>query len=138
MDRQPTQSNVAETVHPSERLDGSGVLIVEDEPFIALDLAAAVEDAGGSVVGPAPTVELAIRLAEVSTIKAAVLDVDLPDGQIGPVLELLDRRGIVVLIHTGVGLSLEQRQRFAHVPVYAKPTPTAKLVQELAKRLQSQ
>ena len=31
---------------------GTPILIVEDEPFIALDLAMAVEDAAGTVVGP--------------------------------------------------------------------------------------
>ena len=37
-------------------LGGSLVLIAEDQVFIALDLALAVEDAGGEVAGPVASV----------------------------------------------------------------------------------
>ena len=45
-------------------LAGLKVLIVEDEPFIALDLAFAVEEAGGIPLGPAPSVAQALKLIE--------------------------------------------------------------------------
>ncbi len=44
------------TPNPSDTFEDTRVLIVEDEPFIAWDLAQAVESAGGVVVGPAATV----------------------------------------------------------------------------------
>jgi hypothetical protein len=45
-------------------LNQVSVLIVEDEPFIALDLAMAVEEARGKVIGPAGSVCEALMLIE--------------------------------------------------------------------------
>ena len=45
-------------------LTGSLVLVAEDQIFIALDLALAVEDAGGEVAGPVASVENALALIE--------------------------------------------------------------------------
>jgi DNA-binding NtrC family response regulator len=114
----------------SDRLDDTRVLIVEDEPFIAWDLAQAVESAGGVVIGPAATVAHALALIQASVLEAAILDVHLPDGHIGPVLESL-RRHVAVVIHSGVGLPHEVAERFPHVPVYFKPTPSEVLTTRL-------
>ncbi|KKM08324.1 hypothetical protein LCGC14_1725010, partial [marine sediment metagenome] len=84
-------------------LAGLTVLIVEDEPFIALDLAFGVEEAGGVPLGPASSVAQALRLIENELPDAAIVDVDLPDGKIGPVLAVLRPR-VPVVVHTGVGL----------------------------------
>jgi CheY-like chemotaxis protein len=111
------------------------ILIVEDEPFIALDLVFAVEDAGGQPVGPAASVRQALALVEAGGIDAAILDVDLADGHSVPVLEALTARDVPVLIHTGIGLPQDSRESFPSVPVYSKPTPAAVLVAELAQLL---
>lgn len=112
------------------RFDDVRILIVEDEPFIASDIAQAVESAGGVVVGPAATVAQALALVQASVLEAAILDVNLPDGHIGPVLESL-RQHVAVIIHSGVGLPQKVRDRFPHVPVYFKPTPAEVLVTRL-------
>ena len=61
-------------------LNQVSVLIVEDEPFIALDLATAVEEAGGKVIGPAGSVLAGFRrenrsgpMATGKQLKAAIL-----------------------------------------------------------------
>ena len=118
------------TQNSSASFDGTRVLIVEDEPFIALDLAQAVESAGGIVIGPAATLAQALDLIHVSVLEAAILDVNLPDGHIGPVLESL-RQHVAVVIHSGVGLPDAFRKRFAHIPVYLKPTPAEILTKRL-------
>jgi ActR/RegA family two-component response regulator len=92
-----------ETSNTETHMNRARVLIVEDEPFIAFDLVHAIEDAGGEPVGPASTIEEALALIDANGIKAAILDVDLPDGHIGPVLEALSGT-IPIVVHTGVGL----------------------------------
>jgi DNA-binding NtrC family response regulator len=118
----------------ADRFDDARILIVEDEPFIAWDLAQAVESAGGIVIGPAATLAQALALVQASVLEAAILDVNLPDGHIGPVLETL-RPHVAVIIHSGVGLPPEIRERFPSVPFYFKPTPTGVLTTRLASSL---
>jgi CheY-like chemotaxis protein len=117
------------------RLDQFRILIVEDEVFIALDLLHAVEDAGGEAVGPATTLAQALVLIAADGLHGAILDANLPDGHIGPVLEAL-RPEVAVVVHTGVDLPRELKQRFAHIPVFIKPTPPAVLTGHLATLLQ--
>jgi DNA-binding response OmpR family regulator len=118
---------------PTQTLENIRVLIVEDELFVALDLVEAVESAGGIAVGPAANVSAALRLLDADGIEAAILDVNLPDGHIGPVLEALKTSAVVV--HTGVGLPQELSARFPHVLVYSKPTSPEILTTALARQL---
>lgn len=111
-------------------LAGLRVLIVEDEPFIALDLAFGVEEAGGVPLGPASSVAQALRLIENELPDAAIVDVDLPDGKIGPVLAVLRPR-VPVVVHTGVGLPQALREAHPELLVCTKPTAPS----ELARRL---
>lgn len=69
------------------------ILIAEDEPFVALDLAIAVENAGGVPVGPAGSVREALALIASSEV-AAILDVNLSDGDVFPAIQVLIDRSI--------------------------------------------
>jgi len=75
-------------------LNQVSVLIVENEPFIALDLATAVEEARGKVIGPAGSVREALMLIERHLVQAAVLDVNLSDRDVTPIAELLIEGGV--------------------------------------------
>lgn len=76
-------------------LKGKQILVVEDEPLIALDLADLIEEAGGSVVGPAYTLAQAQALVDVAPrIDGALLDIDLGKNLIWPVATVLHDRGI--------------------------------------------
>lgn len=118
-------------------MDGRRVLIVEDEPFIAFDLADAIESAGGAVVGPAMSVREALALVESGQVEAAILDVNLPDGDAGPVIAALAAKGILLLVHTGAGLTPELRSRYPGLRVFAKPTPPPVLAEIIASSLAS-
>lgn len=60
------------------------ILIVEDEPLIALDLEAILEDAGHTVVGIAASMRRALELASVAVpFDLAIMDIDLMDGRRG-------------------------------------------------------
>ena len=107
------------------------MLVAEDEPFIALDVALAVEDAGGTVAGPAATVKEALALIASRQIVAAILDVNLADGDISPVAEALIDAGIPIILQTGIGLPPELAARFPDLVVHIKPCLAALLVDEL-------
>ncbi len=113
-----------------DNLNGARVLIVEDEPFIALDIAFGVEQAGGVAIGPASTVAEALDLLRSDWPDGAIVDVDLPDGTIGPVLAAL-RPQVPVVVHTGVGLPAALREDHADLTVFSKPTSPAVLVRSL-------
>lgn len=57
------------------------VLIVEDEPIVAMDLAEMVEGWGHNVVGPASKRANGVALAESEDIDFAILDVNLGRGE---------------------------------------------------------
>ncbi len=121
---------IVSTPNSSGKFNDSRVLIVEDEPFIAMELALAVEAAGGVVIGPAASVAEALAIVHASVLEGAILDFNLPDGHVGPVLEIL-RPHVAVVIHSGVGLPPEVRERFPNVPVYFKPTPVEVLTMRI-------
>jgi len=107
------------------------VLVAEDEAFIALDLALAIEDAGGEVIGPAASVKEALALIDGRTVTAAILDVNLADQDISPVAEVLLTLGIPVILQTGIEAPPELMARFPDLVVHIKPCVAAKLVAEL-------
>jgi DNA-binding NtrC family response regulator len=113
-------------------LNQASVLVAEDEPFIALNLALAIEDAGGVVAGPAGSVREAMALLESTPVSAAILDVNLADGDISPVLEALVERGTPLIIHTSVALPEALAARAPGVVVRIKPCLAPLLVAQLA------
>jgi len=112
-------------------LNNALVLIAEDESFIALDLALAIEDVGGTVVGPAATVEEALALINGQTVAGAILDVNLGAQEISPVAEILLDLKIPVILQTGVGVPPALAARFPDLIVHTKPCIAAKLVAQL-------
>ncbi len=112
-------------------LTGSLVLVAEDQIFIALDLALAVEDAGGEVAGTVASVENALALLETRPITAAILDSNLTDGDITPVATLLLDAHIPIIIQSGVGIPPELAMRFPDLVVFIKPYVAADLVSKL-------
>jgi hypothetical protein len=83
-------------------LSGRRILVVEDEFFIAQDVLGVVASMGAIVVGPATTLEKAMRLASSDdTLDAAILDVHVHGELIFPVAELLIGRGVPFVLATG-------------------------------------
>ena len=73
-------------------LDGQKVLVVEDEPIIALMLEGALLDAGARVIGPASTVQQALALLKQHTPAVATLDFNLggePSTEVANALDAL-------------------------------------------------
>jgi DNA-binding NtrC family response regulator len=102
-------------------LSGEHVLVAEDECVIALDLTDMLESAGATVIGPAATVREALRLAMSEAVDRALLDFNLADGEVTPVLELLAAKGVPMVIYTGRGLPPELASQHPDLTVLRKP-----------------
>jgi DNA-binding response OmpR family regulator len=81
-------------------LDGRSILIVEDEPLVALDIAYAFQAAGAHIIMER-TLPSALLAAENSGLSAAILDHGLGDGDSSQLCKRLTERGIPFVVHTG-------------------------------------
>jgi CheY-like chemotaxis protein len=110
------------------------ILVVEDEPIVALSLQDTLEDLGFVVVGPAFRVASALVLARGEAIDAAILDVNMAGEDSYGIAEALRARGIPYLFATGYGRQgLEAGHE--HVPVLQKPYREAQVSAGLAALL---
>ena len=113
-------------------LHGQTILIVEDEPFIALDMEATLSAAGAEVISALHMGE-AFEAAQNANISAAVLDVNLGEGDCAPLCEVLTQQQVPFIFHTGYmdGGPLAKWLR----PVVLKPATQDELVDCLAGAL---
>ena len=109
------------------------ILIVEDEPIIAMDLADAVSELGGGVVGPFATVWEAFASLEHNAISGAILDATLQDRDITPLAAHLIGRDIPIVIHSGTGLPKELAALHPDLAVIAKPATSSWVTSRLAR-----
>jgi hypothetical protein len=65
-------------------------------------------------------------------ISPVVLDVNLSDRDVTPVAELLIEGGVPVIFYSGLDLPAALRERYPSAPAYKKPTPSLRLLNELA------
>jgi hypothetical protein len=87
------------------------------------------------VVGAAGTVAAALALLGHQDVSGAILDANLPDGELTPVAILLIERGVPVIIYSGLGAPDELRKLYPDVPVYLKPTGCDRAVKSLVKTM---
>lgn len=90
-------------------LENRRILVVEDDPIVALDLQSILEAAGATVVGPAYELSEAVSLIEASEVDAAVLDYRLRAGDTLPLVRVLRERRIPFLFLTGDPGSLVEK-----------------------------
>lgn len=109
------------------------VMIVEDEPLIAMALEMLVQDEGGVVVGPYATVASALAgVAGAQRIDVAMLDCNLGNDPVWPVADALAGRGITFAFTSGQGAK-DIPQRFAGEVILVKPMPD-QLVRRFLRR----
>ena len=81
-------------------LGGCSILVVEDEPLIAMDVVQGLE-AAGAAVSVARTLKDALDKVEAPELSAAVLDHRLRDGDSSQICERLDAKNIPFVIYSG-------------------------------------
>ncbi len=97
---------------------GLRVLVVEDEPVVAMCLEDILETLGCETIGPAGRLAEGLALAEREELGAAILDINLAGERSTPIAEMLRRRGVPVVFASGYGAAPEG---FEHLPLIAKP-----------------
>jgi PAS domain S-box-containing protein len=84
-------------------LQGKRILVIEDEPLVAMDVESSLTAAGCKVVGPAATLERAKLLIEESDCDAVLLDVNLAGQPVDELATLLTRNNCPFAFVTGYG-----------------------------------
>jgi ActR/RegA family two-component response regulator len=117
----------------NNNLERRRILIVEDDHFIAAEVARAFQAYGADVVGPVPTLATAFELvASDQSIELAVLDINLRGEMVYPLAEALENRGVPFVFATGYDASALP-DRFRHVPLLTKPADFVDIASELSR-----
>ena len=113
-------------------LTGRVILIVEDEPAIAMDLQDAFANHHARII-TAYRLERALELARVATLSAAVIDFSLAASNNGSLLSLLKAREVPFAFFTG--RSAQELGAWQHVPCIRKPAHPDDVVRLVARLL---
>ena len=113
-------------------LQGQRLLVVEDDYFIAVELARSLEMLGAEVVGPMASVADAMEAlaGQSHGLDGAILDIHLGEERVYPVADELMARGLPFVFLTGYDAVVIPYQ-YAHVRRCDKPVDTRLLVQIL-------
>ena len=84
-----------------KRLEGKRILVVEDEPLLAMDIAGQLEDAGATVIGPAGTAAAALNLIEQYRFHGALLDANLAGNPVDDIAAALVQNNIPFVFVSG-------------------------------------
>ncbi len=108
------------------QLSGCRVLLVEDDFFIQLDMQNLLEGAGANVTAASTVAEGMDRAR--AEYDAAVLDIRLPDGEVFPVADALDRKHTPIIFHSGNIDLIDLRSRFPNAVALSKPVDEEHLI----------
>ena len=106
------------------------ILIVEDNAYAALDLAAAVEEYGGIVAGPVATTDEALAIVAVSPVSAAIVDADV--ANIAMVAQMLEVSGVPLVVQAGSRLKPGIAQRVDQAAILYRPVDPRMVVSMLS------
>jgi PAS domain S-box-containing protein len=96
------------------------VLLVEDEALVGIMIQECLTEFGFQITGPVCTASEALSAAKDGHFDAAILDINLGDGSVYRVAEILSARGVPFIFVTGYD-SGSVDSRFQEVPVLQKP-----------------
>lgn len=114
-------------------LSGRRILIVEDDFFIAMDMADLLRSHGADVLGPVGRVNQAVAFvaANAGGLDAVVLDMNLHGLKSYPVADALIEQGVRFVFTTGYSADAVEAAYRGH-PRCEKPVNTKALLEALA------
>ncbi len=105
--------------------------------MIALLLEAALADENCTIIGPFNSVAQATPTDHTEPLDFALLDVNVTDGKIYPIAEILESRGIPFILLSGYGDG-DIPEHYRHWPMAAKPFSIEPLINRICTTLHSQ
>lgn len=115
-------------------LAGRRILVVEDEPLLAMMIEDLLSEIGCIVVGPASHLAAAQAIAGEAELDGALLDVNLGAEQVYPVADCLRRRGVPFVFVTGYGRHGLDTAYALH-PTIQKPFKPSSFPREVVRAL---
>jgi DNA-binding response OmpR family regulator len=116
----------------STSLAGRSILVVEDEPLIALDIGQAFENSD-AIIFRARSLSDAARLVESKALSAAVVDFGLGGHNADALCARLKERNIPFVVHSGYQRTSDECHGGIIIP---KPAAPAELVTAIVKLLE--
>jgi CheY-like chemotaxis protein len=117
-------------------LAGKHMLVVDDEPLLAFDMADLLQLHGARIAGTCTTLEEAVRLIDSGEpIDAAVLDIQIGGDEVWPCARRLRERGIPFLFVSALCGIRPLPAQFADRPFLGKPLNRSRLREALRKLL---
>jgi CheY-like chemotaxis protein len=118
-------------------LSGRRVLVIEDEYFLADDIAHALRKLGASIVGPTGELEEASNLLERNAaIDGAVVDINLRSDMAFPLARTLRARKVPFVFTSGYDRKSIDVE-FGDVRLWEKPLNIAAMARDLADMINS-
>jgi CheY-like chemotaxis protein len=112
-------------------LTGHSILVLEDEPLVALDVVENLQNAGAKVV-VAHTLADALKLVKLTEFSAAVLDFRLGSDDCAEICFMLRERGISFAFYTGYAAIPPP---WSNIAVVKKPASPQELIGSVAALL---
>jgi CheY-like chemotaxis protein len=128
---------IAEALAEIERQTTTSVLIIEDEPIIAMDIEAIVRDLGHSVTGTATTYDEAMDLFHAEAPGMVLADIQLADASSGidAVRHILAEQAVPVIFITAFPERLLTGERPEPTFLITKPFQTSTVQAAIAQAL---
>jgi CheY-like chemotaxis protein len=112
---------------------GARVLLVEDEPIVAMCLEDILSELGCVIVGPAAGLDEGLAIAQREKLDGAILDINLQGQRSYPIAKALLKRGVPFVFASGYGGVDETTGIVA--PLIPKPYSEAQIAAALDEML---
>jgi DNA-binding response OmpR family regulator len=119
---------MVQSMNDHDQLRGVSVLIVEDDPLLAMDLEATLVGAGAVVVDRCRTLDEAMLRADAGDFAVAVLDFGLGSETVSPLARRLVNRGVPFVLYTGKSRREPSLAEWSDCPIVEKPASPRALV----------
>jgi CheY-like chemotaxis protein len=116
----------------SDRLEGKRILVIEDEPLLAMDIASRLQDAGAYVIGPVGNAPAALSMIEQYRFHAALLDANLGGHPVDDVATSLACNNVPFAFVSGYDRASLPRS-FGDAELLPKPFDADQLLELTAK-----